>query len=162
MPRQEKEMTLLLVVTQESLVDLPELGDGHSLSKPVVAEGADMAKWPVIAIVDDDKWMRRSLERLLKSAGYRSEAFISAEHYLAARNQEETGCIILDIGLPGMNGFELERFLAAEENSLPIVFVSAHDEPEVRDEAANAGAIAFLGKPFDDNALLDAIDTALK
>ena len=121
-----------------------------------------MANWPLIAIVDDDKWMRKSLERLLKSAGYRSEAFISAEHYLAARNQEEIGCVILDIGLPGMNGFELERFLAAEHNRLPIVFVSAHDEPEVRDEAAHAGAVAFLGKPFDDNALLDAICTALK
>jgi FixJ family two-component response regulator len=121
-----------------------------------------MEKWPVIAIVDDDKWIRKSLERLLKSAGYRSEAFISAEHYLAARNQEEIGCLILDIGLPGMNGFELERFLAAEHNRLPIVFVSAHDEPEVRDEAAHVGAVAFLGKPFDDNALLDAISTALK
>jgi FixJ family two-component response regulator len=121
-----------------------------------------MEKWPVIAIVDDDKWMRKSLERLLTSAGYRSEAFISAEHYLAARNQEEIGCVILDIGLPGMNGFELERFLAAEHNRPPIVFVSAHDEPEVRDEAAHAGAVAFLGKPFDDNALLHAISTALK
>ena len=121
-----------------------------------------MAERPLIAIVDDDQWMRRSLQRLLKSAGYRSEAFISAEHYLAARNHEETGCIILDIGLPGMNGFELERLLTAEHNRLPIVFVSARNEPEVRDEAALAGAVAFLGKPFDDNALLDAICTALK
>jgi FixJ family two-component response regulator len=121
-----------------------------------------MEKQPVIAIVDDDKWMRKSLERLLKSAGYQSEVFISAEHYLAARNPEEIGCVILDVGLPGMNGFELQRFLAAEHNRLPIVFVSAHDEPEVRDEAEHAGAVAFLGKPFDDNALLDAICTALK
>jgi FixJ family two-component response regulator len=132
------------------------------LLRPVEAGGTIMAEWPLIAIVDDDQWMRRSLQRLLKSAGYRSEAFISAEHYLAARNQEEIGCVILDIGLPGMNGFELERFLAAEHNRLPIVFVSAHDEPEVRDEAAHAGSVAFLGKPFDDNALLDAICTALK
>ena len=121
-----------------------------------------MAEWPLIAIVDDDQWMRRSLQRLLKSAGYRSEAFISAEHYLAARNHEETDCIILDIGLPGMNGFELERLLTAEHKRPPIVFVSARYEPEVRDEAAQAGAVAFLGKPFDDNALLDAICTALK
>jgi FixJ family two-component response regulator len=121
-----------------------------------------MANWPLIAIVDDDQWIRRSLQRLLKSAGYRAEAFISAEHFLAARNHVETGCIILDIGLPGMNGFELERRLTAEDSRLPVVFVSAHDEPEVRDEAAHAGAVAFLGKPFDDNALLDAICTALK
>src|ERR1700684_973471 len=63
---------------------------------------------------------------------------------------------------PGHERFELERFLAAEHNRLPIVFVSAHDEPEVRDEAAHVGALAFLGKPFCDNALLDAISTALK
>jgi FixJ family two-component response regulator len=132
------------------------------LLRPVEAGGTIMAERPLIAIVDDDQWMRRSLQRLLKSAGYRSEAFISAEHYLAARNHEETACIILDIGLPGMNGFELERLLTAEHNRLPIVFVSARNEPEVRDEAALAGAVAFLGKPFDDNALLDAICTALK
>jgi FixJ family two-component response regulator len=121
-----------------------------------------MENWPVIAIVDDDKWMRRSLQRLLKSAGYRSEGFISAEHYLEAGNQKEIRCVILDIGLPGMSGFELERRLAAEYKRPPIVFVSAHDEPEAHDEAAHAGAVAFLGKPFDDNALLDAICTALK
>ena len=155
-------MTLLPVFTQERSQDLQICDWQQTLLPTLVLKGADMEKWPVIAIVDDDKWMRKSLERLLKSAGYRSEAFISAEHYLAARNQEEIGCVILDIELPGMNGFELERFLAAENNRPPIVFVSAHDEPEVRDEAAHAGAVAFLGKPFDDNALLDALSTALK
>jgi FixJ family two-component response regulator len=73
--------------------------------------------------VDDDQWIRRSLERLLKSAGLRAESFISAEDYLAAGKHEETGCIILDIGLPGMNGFELERSLTADRNPRPIVFV---------------------------------------
>jgi FixJ family two-component response regulator len=155
-------MALLLAVTQRDRRTRRSAIGNRPYLPTLVLEGADMEKWPVIAIVDDDKWIRKSLERLLKSAGYRSEAFISAEHYLAARNQEEIGCLILDIGLPGMNGFELERFLAAEHNRLPIVFVSAHDEPEVRDEAAHAGAVAFLGKPFDDNALLDAIGTALK
>lgn len=100
-----------------------------------------MARWPRIAIVDDDQWIRRSLETLLKSAGLRAEAFISAEDYLAAGKHEETGwCrplypkggywdgrklakIILDIGLPGMNGFELERRLTADRNPRPIVFV---------------------------------------
>ncbi len=121
-----------------------------------------MAEQPLIAIVDDDRWMRRSLERLLKAAGFRAEAFISAEHYLAAGNHQGTECIILDVGLPGISGFELERRLKAEQKRLPIVFVSAHDEPGIRDKAANAGAVAFLGKPFDDNALLDAISSALR
>jgi FixJ family two-component response regulator len=155
-------MVLLLAVTQGDLRTCRSAIGTRSYLPTLVLQGADMEKWPVIAIVDDDKGMRKSLERLLKSAGYRSEAFISAEHYLAARNQEEIGCVILDIGLPGMNGFELQRFLAAEHNGLPIVFVSAHDEPEIRDEAVHAGAVAFLGKPFDDNALLDAISTAFK
>ena len=120
-----------------------------------------MNELPLIAIVDDDRWIRRSLERLLKSAGFRAETFVSAEDYLAAGNHEETGCIILDIGLPGMSGFELERRLTADNNRRPIVFVSARDEPEVRDEATLAGAVAFLGKPFDDNTLLNAISSAL-
>jgi FixJ family two-component response regulator len=129
---------------------------------PVEAGEMGMAERPLIAIVDDDRWMRRSLERLLKAAGFRAEAFISAEHYLAAGNHAGTDCMILDIGLPGMNGFELERRLKAEQNRLPIVFVSAHDEPGVRDKAVGAGAVAFLGKPFDENALLDAISSALR
>jgi FixJ family two-component response regulator len=129
---------------------------------PVEAGEMGMAEQPLIAIVDDDRWMRRSLERLLKAAGFRAEAFISAEHYLAAGNHEGTECIILDIALPGMDGFELERRLNTEQNRLPIVFVSAHDEPGVRDKAADVGAVAFLGKPFDENALLDAISSALR
>ena len=120
-----------------------------------------MNELPLIAIVDDDRWIRRSLERLLKSAGFRSEVFASAEDYLVAGNHQETGCIILDIGLPGMSGFELERRLTADRNRRPIVFVSARDEPEVRDEATHAGAVAFLRKPFDDNTLLNAISSAL-
>ncbi|WP_158748993.1 response regulator transcription factor [Acidobacterium sp. S8] len=121
-----------------------------------------MAETTHIAIVDDDLWMRRSLERLLKSAGLRAESFASAEDYVVAGSHEGIGCIILDIGLPGMSGFELQRRLAAEHNGLPVVFVSARDEPEVRHEAAQAGAVAFLGKPFEDNALLNAVHIALK
>jgi FixJ family two-component response regulator len=126
------------------------------------AGGTGMNELPLIAIVDDDRWIRRSLERLLKSAGFRAETFVSAEEYLAAGNHQETGCIILDIGLPGMSGFELERRLAADRKRRPVVFVSARDEPEVRDVATLAGAVVFLGKPFDDNTLLNAISSALQ
>jgi FixJ family two-component response regulator len=120
-----------------------------------------MTEAALIVIVDDDRWMRRSLERLLKSAGFRAESFTSAEDYLNAGNRETTGCILLDIGLPGMSGFELERRLAVEHNPPPVVFISARDEPEVRFEAGQSGAIAFLGKPFDDHTLLNAIHSAL-
>ncbi|AXC14533.1 Transcriptional regulatory protein zraR [Acidisarcina polymorpha] len=106
--------------------------------------------------------MRGSLERLLRSAGLTTQTFASAEDYLNASNYDEFTCIILDISLPGMSGFDLDRLLAAEERRLPIVFVSANDEPEVRQEAVQAGAVAFFGKPYEDNSLLNAVHTALK
>jgi FixJ family two-component response regulator len=112
--------------------------------------------------VDDDRWIRKSLERLLKSAGLWSEGFTSAEDYLACGNHDGIACIIVDIGLPGMSGFQLERRLAAEPNRMPVVFVSASDEPEIRYQAAQSGAVAFLGKPFDDSALLNAVHAALR
>jgi FixJ family two-component response regulator len=116
----------------------------------------------LIAIVDDDLWICKSLERLLKSAGLKSESFCSAEDYLNTGRHNGFCCIILDVGLPGMSGFEMDRRLVTKDNRLPIVFISARDEAEVRQEAAKAGAIAFLGKPFDDNALLHAVHTALR
>jgi FixJ family two-component response regulator len=121
-----------------------------------------MAETARIAIVDDDRWIRKSLERLLKSAGLWSEGFTSAEDYLACGNHDGIACIIVDIGLPGMSGFQLERRLAAEPNRMPVVFVSASDEPEIRYQAAQSGAVAFLGKPFDDSALLNAVHAALR
>ncbi len=115
-----------------------------------------------IAIVDDDRWMRNSLERLLKSVGFRTESFASAEDYLDAGDHRGVGCIILDVILPGISGFDLDRTLAAQHNQVPVVFVSAHDEQEARQEAARAGAIEFLGKPFDDNSLFYAVHKALR
>ena len=116
----------------------------------------------LIAIVDDDRLIRRSLERLLKSAGLTAKSFDSAEDYLDLGDQNGVCCIILDIGLPGMSGFELHRLLAAEPNQLPVVFISARDEPEVVNKAAQAGAIAFLRKPFEDDALLHAVQIGME
>ena len=115
-----------------------------------------------IAIVDDDKWVRRSLERLVKSAGFKVATFVSAEDFLQASQDSATVCVILDIGLPGMSGLDLQRHLVAENSQIPIIFVSAHDEAEMRTQALAAGAIAFLSKPVNDKALLDAVDSAVK
>ena len=115
-----------------------------------------------IAIVDDDRWIRGSLERLLTSAGFRAESFVSAEQYLDVGDHDGVGCVILDIRLPGMSGLELGRRLATDLHRVPVVFISAHDEPQVRREAAQTGAIAFLGKPFDDVELLTAVHRALR
>jgi FixJ family two-component response regulator len=114
-------------------------------------------KASLIAIVDDDPWVRKSLERLIKSEGFRTESFASAEDFIKAGDHEETYCIILDLRLPGMSGLELQRYLATKHDSIPIIFVSAHDEPETRDEAMQAGAIGFFSKPFNDEALVEAV-----
>ena len=116
----------------------------------------------LIAIVDDDRLIRRALERLLKSAGLTAKSFDSAEDYLGEGDHNGICCLILDIGLPGMSGFELHRRLATEPNRLPVVFISAHDEQEVENKATQAGAIAFLRKPFEDEALLNAVQTGIE
>jgi FixJ family two-component response regulator len=115
-----------------------------------------------IAIVDDDQWVLKSLARLVKSAGFKVETFVSGEDFLQAAKDSKTVCLILDIGLPGMSGLDLQRQLAAENPQVPIIFVSAHDEAEIRTQALAGGAIAFLSKPVNDKALLEAVDAAVK
>ena len=119
----------------------------------------DSVAW--IAIVDDDPWVRRSLDRLMRSAGFKTECFDSAEEFLESAD-DFLGCIILDLKLPGMNGLDLQRRLADENRKIPIVFVSSNDDSTSKSQALNAGATAFLNKPFGDKTLLDAVDSALR
>jgi FixJ family two-component response regulator len=119
-------------------------------------------KTPLVAIVDDDIWVRKSLQRLMKSAGFQTRAFASAEDFLESYNRDETACIILDFKLPKMSGLELQGHLAAEHSLVPIIFVSGNSEPETRSQALLAGAVAFLEKPFGDEALLNAVHSVLK
>jgi FixJ family two-component response regulator len=116
----------------------------------------------LVAIVDDDELFRRSVERLVRSAGFSVETFGSAEDFLERGNLERTACAILDMKLPGMNGFELQRRLITRPRPMPIVFVSAHDDASIRAKTLGAGAVAFLKKPFDDSALLDALDRSMR
>jgi FixJ family two-component response regulator len=116
----------------------------------------------LIAIVDDDDWVRRSVERLIKSVGFRTQTFISAEDYVASAKHDEIACVILDLRLPGMSGLDLQARLLAEHNQVPIIFFSAHDEQKTRSRAIEAGAIAYLVKPVSDKTLLEAIDLAIK
>jgi FixJ family two-component response regulator len=115
----------------------------------------------LISIVDDDESVREATTSLLKSNGFRAEVFSSAEDFLASRYLDETKCLILDVQMPGMNGLELQRRLASENRSIPIIFISAHDNQEVRKQATRSGAIDFLPKPFSEDALLRAIRAAL-
>jgi FixJ family two-component response regulator len=116
---------------------------------------------PLIALVDDDELFRRSLERFVRSAGFRVEAYGSGEDFLANGNVDGTACAILDVRMPGMDGLELQRRLIARPRRVPIVFVSAHDDAVMRADAVRAGAVAFLKKPFDDHTLLDALHRAI-
>ena len=120
------------------------------------------SKASLITIVDDDPAVRKSLERLMRADGFRTEAFASAEDFVQGGDHEETACLVLDLRLPGMSGLELQRYLVDEHEHVPIVFVSAHDEPEARSQALKAGAVAFLGKPFSDQVLLDAVHSVTK
>jgi two-component system response regulator FixJ len=115
----------------------------------------------IVAVVDDDESLRRSLRNLLGSVGFRVETFASAEAFLQSIHQEQTGCLVLDLRMPGMNGFDLLRHLADTSSRIPTVILTAHGDDEARQRSLQAGAVAFLNKPFNGNALLAAVRTAL-
>ncbi len=115
----------------------------------------------MVSIVDDDESLRRSLKNLLGSVGFRVETFASAEAFLQSIHQEQTGCLVLDLRMPGMNGFDLLRHLSGTGSRIPTVILTAHGDDDARQRSLQAGAVAFLTKPFDGNALLDAVRTAL-
>jgi FixJ family two-component response regulator len=123
---------------------------------------ARVAEIQKISIVDDDDSVREALKSLLKSAGFQVEAFASAEEFLNSSQLLETACLILDVRMPGMSGVELQDRLATSHGGLPIVFISAHADSEARARALENGAVGFLEKPFSDEALLDAIDAAVR
>ncbi|HEY1501837.1 MAG TPA: response regulator [Acidobacteriaceae bacterium] len=115
-----------------------------------------------ITIVDDESDVRGSLRRLFKVAGMDTQSYASAEEFLDAPSGRRCDCLILDQGLPGMSGLELQSRLAAGDRRPPIIFVSARDDAETRARAMQGGALAFLGKPFSDEILLRAVQTALQ
>jgi FixJ family two-component response regulator len=116
---------------------------------------------PLITIVDDDLPVRRALRRSIQAAGYTVETFASAREFLDASPLGRTSCLVLDIHLDGMSGFELAKKLAADRAAIPIIFITAHDSTPTRERARQAGVAGYLPKPFDESALLDAIRRAL-
>jgi FixJ family two-component response regulator len=116
---------------------------------------------PVIAIIEDDASIRRALARLLRSVGWKAVIFASAEAFLQAAGQEPLDCLVLDIRLPGMSGVALLEHFAVAGLLLPVICMTAHDDVQVRRRAAQAGALAFLPKPVDEQDLLQAIRHAL-
>jgi FixJ family two-component response regulator len=116
----------------------------------------------LIAIVDDDEAIREATTSLLKSNGFRTEAFASAEEFLNSPLLAKTRCLLLDIEMPGISGLELQHHLAAKGHRIPIIFITAHDNRAIRNEAMRTGAVDFLPKPFSEERLLLAIHNALK
>jgi len=121
----------------------------------------DSLKLPLISIVDDDEGIRQALKSLIDSVGLRAEVFDSGEKFLNSPNLSQTDCLITDVRMPGMSGLELQERLSAAGRSIPIVFISAHEDKEARARGLRAGAIDFLQKPFSEVSLLGAISVCL-
>jgi len=119
-------------------------------------------KTQLVAIVDDDDSMRSALQGLLKAVGLPAQAFGSAEEFLNSGQQHQAACLIADIRMPGMSGLELQAKLNAERCKIPIIFITAHGDAKMRMQALRAGAVEFLAKPFDDEALLESVRGALQ
>jgi FixJ family two-component response regulator len=118
---------------------------------------------PIISIVDDDISIRKSLDRLIRSAGLKVLVFASAEEFLNSTQPRKADCLILDIQLPGMSGIELLHYLKTQKYKVPIIFITAHGSDEqARSEAASDWTVAYLIKPFSGEELLDAVNAALK
>lgn len=118
---------------------------------------------PIVFVVDDDESVRRSLARLLKSAGYQVELFQSADAFLASgRHSQSPACLVLDLRLPGLTGMELQVQLAELQSPMAIVFITGHGDIPTSVRAIKGGAVDFLPKPFDDTDLLDAVARAIE
>ena len=121
-----------------------------------------MAARPLITVVDDDESVRESLPDLLNEFGFDSQAFSSAEEFLASQSVDQTKCLLLDVAMPGMTGPDLQRELTRRDRSIPIVFITAHRDATVRPRLIEQGAVDCLFKPFEPTDLLQALNTALR
>ena len=119
------------------------------------------ADTPTVFIIDDDPQVRASIAGLLKSVGLRSDVFGTPQEFLDRQRPDGPSCLVLDVRLPGMNGLDFQRALAEKGVPIPIIFITGHGDIPMTVRAMKSGAVEFLTKPFNDQALLDAIDQAL-
>ena len=125
-------------------------------------DGISLKNSSLIVVVDDDQSVREALENLISSVGFEVSLFASAEDFLHSDGPANTDCAVLDLRLPGISGLELQRRLTANGQSTPVIIITAEGDDKSHAEAVAAGAIAFLKKPFKEEVLLAAIDSALK
>ena len=117
---------------------------------------------PIVFVVDDDVSVRESLELLIRNAGWQPELLASAQEFLARPRVVAPSCLVLDVTLPGLNGLELQKRIAADRTDLPIIFITGHGDVPMSVQAMKAGAVEFLTKPFGDETLLTAIRNAIE
>jgi FixJ family two-component response regulator len=120
---------------------------------------------PLIAVVDDDLSVCRAVKRLIRSAGMEADTFTSGREFielLEGMPWLEVDCVVLDVQMPGMNGLDVQQRLEKREQPIPVIFITAHDDSDVRNRAMAAGAVAFLRKPFNDELFIRTVQQALK
>jgi FixJ family two-component response regulator len=117
---------------------------------------------PIVFIVDDDLSVRRSTERLIRSAGFKVLTFTSAREFLASPRPEGPACLVLDVRMPGLSGMELQRELTQSGIHIPIIFITGHGDIPMSVRAMKAGAVEFLTKPFRSRSLLEAVGAAIE
>jgi FixJ family two-component response regulator len=117
---------------------------------------------PTVFVIDDDASVRKSLSRLLRSAGYTTETFACAEEFLGRDHYNGIGCLLLDVQMPGLSGMGLQKELNRADYHMPIIFITGHGDIPMSVEAMKKGAVDFLTKPFQDRELLQAIEKAIE
>jgi FixJ family two-component response regulator len=117
---------------------------------------------PLIAIVDDDESVRDATERLMRSAGFSAETFSRGADFLSSPDLSRTACLVTDLNMPGMSGFDLHRRLQSLGRSIPTVLITGQPNENVRTQALSLGIICYLPKPFRDDDLIDSIHSALR
>ena len=130
---------------------------GHEMGSSPMATAK-----PIVFVVDDDVWVRESLETLIRDEGWQPETFSSAQQFLDRPRTLTPSCLVLDISLPGLNGLEVQKRVAVERTDMPIIFITGHGDIPMSVGAMKAGAVEFLTKPFNDEVLLTAIRQALE
>ena len=117
---------------------------------------------PIVFVVDDDVSVRESLELLIRCAGWQAETFASAQEFLSRPRVIAPSCLVLDVNLPGLNGLDLQKRVAADRTDMPIIFITGYGDVPMTVQAMKAGAVEFLTKPFSDDVLLGAIRNAIE
>ena len=114
-----------------------------------------------VAVVDDDEAVRRALARLIRSLGFEAETHACGEDFLASLSARRPDCVVLDLHMPRVSGFDVQAHLAESAPDIPVIVITGHDSPETRARALKGGASAYLCKPLDDQTLMDAIHNAV-